>query len=38
VEAKRDSIVECAMRHFAEHGYQGARIEDIAAELGIAKG
>jgi AcrR family transcriptional regulator len=37
-EAKRDGIVESAMRHFAEHGYQGARIEDIAGELGIAKG
>ncbi|MGZ4602792.1 MAG: TetR/AcrR family transcriptional regulator [Kineosporiaceae bacterium] len=37
-EAKRDLIVDCAMRHFAEHGYQGARIEDMAADLGIAKG
>src|SRR5712691_2429757 len=37
-EAKRDSIVECAMRHFAQDGYQGARVEDVAAELGIAKG
>jgi AcrR family transcriptional regulator len=26
------------MRHFAERGYQGARVEDVAAELGIAKG
>jgi AcrR family transcriptional regulator len=26
------------MRHFAEHGYQGARVADIADELGIAKG
>lgn len=26
------------MRAFAERGYQGARIEDLAAELGIAKG
>jgi AcrR family transcriptional regulator len=26
------------MKHFAEHGYQGARIEDMAADLGIAKG
>jgi AcrR family transcriptional regulator len=31
-------IVEAAMRSFAEHGYQGARVEDIAVELGIAKG
>ena len=37
-EAKRELIVTCAMRHFAEHGYQGARIEDIATELQIAKG
>ena len=37
-EAKRELIVECAMRHFAEQGYQGARIEDIASELQIAKG
>ena len=37
-EAKRELIADCAMRHFAEHGYQGARIEDIATELGIAKG
>ncbi|HEU4355414.1 MAG TPA: TetR/AcrR family transcriptional regulator [Actinomycetota bacterium] len=36
--AKRGLIVDTAMRHFAEHGYQGARVEDIAAELGIAKG
>jgi AcrR family transcriptional regulator len=36
--AKRDLIVDTAMRHFAEHGYQGARVEDIALELGIAKG
>ena len=26
------------MRSFAENGYQGARVEDIAMELGIAKG
>jgi TetR/AcrR family transcriptional regulator len=37
-EAKREAIVETAMRAFAENGYQGARIEDIAAELSIAKG
>jgi AcrR family transcriptional regulator len=37
-EAKRDRIVETAMRHFAEHGYQGARVDDIAGELSIAKG
>jgi TetR/AcrR family transcriptional regulator len=37
-EAKRERIIECAMRHFAEDGYQGARVEDLAEELGIAKG
>jgi len=26
------------MRHFAEHGYRGARVEDIANEVGVAKG
>jgi AcrR family transcriptional regulator len=31
-------IVEAAMRAFAEHGYQGAKVEAIADELGIAKG
>lgn len=36
--AKRERIVESAMRHFAENGYQGAKVEDIAVELGIAKG
>jgi TetR/AcrR family transcriptional regulator len=37
-EAKRTRIIETAMRHFAEHGYHEARVGDIAAELGIAKG
>ena len=26
------------MRHFAEHGYHAARIEDLSAQLGVAKG
>lgn len=26
------------MRHFAEHGFRGARVEDIAQEVGVAKG
>jgi TetR/AcrR family transcriptional regulator len=37
-EAKRASIVDAAMRHFAEHGYDAARVGDIASQLGIAKG
>jgi AcrR family transcriptional regulator len=37
-EAKRALIVDHAMRQFAEHGYQGAKIEAIAGALGIAKG
>jgi AcrR family transcriptional regulator len=36
--AKRERIVEAAMRGFAEHGYQGTKVEDIATELRIAKG
>jgi AcrR family transcriptional regulator len=37
-EAKRARIVEAATQHFAEHGYHDARVGDIAAGLGIAKG
>src|SRR5712691_5216721 len=37
-EAKRSRIVDAAMRHFAEQGYHAARVGDIAAALGIAKG
>lgn len=37
-EAKRAQIVEAAIRHFAERGYSAARVEDVAAQLGIAKG
>lgn len=37
-EAKRARILDAAMRHFAESGYQSTRIEDIATELSIAKG
>ena len=37
-EAKRARIVNAAMQHFAEHGYQAARIEDLSAQLGVAKG
>jgi TetR/AcrR family transcriptional regulator len=37
-ETKRTRILEAALRHFAEHGYEKARVEDLAAGLGIAKG
>ena len=37
-EAKRSRIVEIATQHFAEQGYQAARVGDMAAALGIAKG
>jgi TetR/AcrR family transcriptional regulator len=37
-EEKRTRIVDAAMQHFAEHGYHAARVGDIAAALGIAKG
>ncbi len=37
-EAKRSRIIDAATLHFAEHGYHSARVGDIAAALGIAKG
>src|SRR2546429_2294191 len=37
-QAKRARIIEAAMQHFAEHGYHAARVGDIAAAVGIAKG
>src|SRR5258706_15728220 len=37
-EGKRTRIIDAAMRHFAEQGYHAARVGDIAAQLGIAKG
>ena len=37
-EARRERIVEAAMRHFAEHGFRGGRVEDIANDVGVAKG
>src|ERR1700686_3800985 len=37
-EDKRTKIIDAAMRHFAEQGYHAARVGDIAAGLGIAKG
>jgi AcrR family transcriptional regulator len=37
-EQRRERIIEVAMRHFAEHGFRAARVEDIAHEVGVAKG
>jgi TetR/AcrR family transcriptional regulator len=37
-EGKRTLIIDAAMRHFAEQGYHAARVGDIAAAVGIAKG
>lgn len=36
--AKREHILEAAIRVFARRGYHGARVSDIAAEAGIAYG
>ncbi|MGB9402273.1 MAG: helix-turn-helix domain-containing protein [Candidatus Acidiferrales bacterium] len=38
LEAKRVRIIDAAMRYFAEQGYHATRIEDLAAELNVAKG
>jgi TetR/AcrR family transcriptional regulator len=37
-EGKRARIIDAAMRQFAEQGYDAARVGDLAAMLGIAKG
>ena len=37
-DERRDRTIATAMRHFAEHGYRGAHVEDIAHEVGVAKG
>jgi len=35
---KRSLILAAAMHHFATHGYEAARVGDMANQLGIAKG
>lgn len=37
-QLKRSLILDAAMRHFADHGYEAARVGDMANQLGIAKG
>jgi TetR/AcrR family transcriptional regulator len=37
-QQKRSLILNAAMHHFAEHGYEAARVGDMANQLGIAKG
>jgi AcrR family transcriptional regulator len=37
-ESRRDRILEAAMRQFADRGYRGTRVEDVATEVGVAKG
>ncbi len=37
-QAKRQKILDASTQHFAEHGYQATRVEDIARKLNIAKG
>ena len=37
-QQKRSLILDAAMRHFAEHGYEASRVGDMANQLGIAKG
>ncbi|GAB4067519.1 TetR/AcrR family transcriptional regulator [Ancylobacter sonchi] len=37
-EARRRAILDAALEVFAEHGFNGARMEDVARRAGIAKG
>lgn len=36
-ERTRERVLDAAERHFAEHGFQQARLEDIAAEVGVRR-
>lgn len=35
---RRDEILRCAVKHFARAGYQSSDLEQVAGELGCAKG
>ena len=36
--ARREAILEAALSVFAEHGFAAARLDDVAARAGVAKG
>lgn len=36
--ARREAILDAALTVFAEHGYEAARLDDMAARAGVAKG
>jgi AcrR family transcriptional regulator len=36
--ARREAILDAALAVFAEHGYEAARLDDMAARAGVAKG
>ena len=37
-EARRQAVLDAALEEFAERGYAGARLDDVAARAGVAKG
>jgi AcrR family transcriptional regulator len=36
--ARRDAILEAGLHVFAEHGFEAARLDDVAQRAGVAKG
>jgi AcrR family transcriptional regulator len=37
-QARRQAILDAALLTFAEHGFEAARLDDVAARAGVAKG
>lgn len=37
-ETRRQAILDAALQTFAEHGFEAARLDDVAARAGVAKG
>jgi AcrR family transcriptional regulator len=37
-QARRDAILAAGLQVFAEHGFEAARLDDVAARAGVAKG